>query len=138
MTGMAKCYPHICRQLAVDPAQAILVGDTPADMQMGRAAGVGAILGVLSGTASAAVLEPLADIIRPSIADLADFMTVGAYPVKATSIPSRKSITASLNSSGRSRLGKWAAPSIKTNFEFLIALCINSASDGGINWSSAP
>jgi phosphoglycolate phosphatase len=69
---------YLCGQLGVAPEQAIMVGDTPADMLMGRAAGAGLVVGVLSGTASAAVLEPLADMILPSVADLADLVEIGS------------------------------------------------------------
>jgi phosphoglycolate phosphatase len=66
----------LCRQLAVDPAQAMMVGDTPADMQMGRAAGVGLVIGVLSGATPAAVMEPLADITLASVADLVEIGSI--------------------------------------------------------------
>jgi HAD superfamily hydrolase (TIGR01509 family) len=61
---------YLCDKLGVAPEQTIMVGDTPADMLMGRAAGVGLVVGVLSGTAAAAALEPLADLVLPSVADL--------------------------------------------------------------------
>jgi len=60
----------LCRELGVTPAQTAVVGDTTADMRMGRAAGVGLNIGVLSGVGSAALLAPLADVLLPSIAEL--------------------------------------------------------------------
>ncbi|KAL3103277.1 hypothetical protein niasHS_002463 [Heterodera schachtii] len=39
----------ICRQLGVDPKNAMVIGDTPADLGMGRSAKLGSIVGVLSG-----------------------------------------------------------------------------------------
>jgi phosphoglycolate phosphatase len=47
------------------------VGDTPADLAMGRAAGVGMVVGVLSGLGGRADLEPYADLIVGSVAELA-------------------------------------------------------------------
>jgi len=53
------------------PAGAMLVvGDTPADLLMGRAAGVGRVVGVLSGLGDRAALEPLADVVIESVAEL--------------------------------------------------------------------
>ena len=55
------------------PVQAMaLVGDTVSDMKMGRAAGVGTCVGVLSGISSEDELSPWADIVIPSVADLED------------------------------------------------------------------
>jgi phosphoglycolate phosphatase len=61
---------HVCRRLNIPPARAVMVGDTAADMQMGRAAGVGLTVGVLSGVSSADILAPHADLVLPSVADL--------------------------------------------------------------------
>jgi phosphoglycolate phosphatase-like HAD superfamily hydrolase len=61
---------HLCRSLGVDPARAAMIGDTPADLQMGLAAGVGRRIGVLSGVGTRRELAPLADGILPSIASL--------------------------------------------------------------------
>ena len=47
-----------------------VVGDSPADLAMGRAAGAGLLVGVLSGVGTAADLEPLADLMLPSVAGL--------------------------------------------------------------------
>jgi phosphoglycolate phosphatase len=62
----------LCRDLGIAPAQAAMVGDTTADMRMGRAAGTGLNIGVLSGVGSAALLAPLADLLLPSVAQLLD------------------------------------------------------------------
>jgi phosphoglycolate phosphatase len=61
---------HLCRQLGVAPAETIMVGDTPADVQMGRAAGAGLVVGVLSGLADTAALRPWADRLLANVADL--------------------------------------------------------------------
>jgi phosphoglycolate phosphatase len=61
---------HLCANLQVDPAWAVMVGDSVADMQMGHAAGVGACIGVLSGVSAHEDLAAAADIVLPSIAGL--------------------------------------------------------------------
>lgn len=61
---------HLCRTLGVDPARSVMIGDAQADLAMGRAAGVGLRIGVLSGVGTRQDLEPLADAIIPSIGDL--------------------------------------------------------------------
>jgi phosphoglycolate phosphatase-like HAD superfamily hydrolase len=60
----------LCQELGIAPAQAAMIGDTTADLRMGRAAGVGLVVGVLSGIGSAELLTPLADVLLPSVADL--------------------------------------------------------------------
>jgi phosphoglycolate phosphatase len=60
----------LCSQFGIAPAQAAMIGDTAADMRMGRAAGVGLNIGVLSGVGSAAMLGPLADVLLASVGDL--------------------------------------------------------------------
>ena len=59
----------IGRRLRVAVEQMAMVGDTPADLRMARGAGARAI-GVASGVASAAELEPEADLVIGSIASL--------------------------------------------------------------------
>jgi phosphoglycolate phosphatase-like HAD superfamily hydrolase len=61
----------LCRLLGVDPARTAVVGDSPADLQMGRAASVARTIGVLSGVGDRASLEPLADLVLASVAELA-------------------------------------------------------------------
>lgn len=60
----------VCRTVGVAPAQALMIGDTPADMQMGRNAGVLAQIGVTSGLSSHADLAPLASWTMATVADL--------------------------------------------------------------------
>jgi len=43
---------ELCRRAGCSPAEAIKVGDTPSDIEEGRAAGVGLNVGVLYGTHS--------------------------------------------------------------------------------------
>lgn len=61
---------ELCRLTGIPAARTAVVGDSPADLRMGRAAGVRRTIGVLSGVGDRALLEPLADVILPSIADL--------------------------------------------------------------------
>jgi phosphoglycolate phosphatase-like HAD superfamily hydrolase len=60
----------LCQELGIAPAQAAMVGDTTADLRMACAAGVGLVVGVLSGVGSAELLAPLADVLLPSVAQL--------------------------------------------------------------------
>jgi phosphoglycolate phosphatase-like HAD superfamily hydrolase len=61
---------HLCGLLGVAPARTAIVGDSPADLQMGRAAGAGLVVGVLSGVGVREELAPYADVILQSIAEL--------------------------------------------------------------------
>ncbi len=62
---------RICAQLGILPARSAVVGDSPADLRMGRAAGTGLVIGVLSGVGERRALEPLADLVLDSIEALA-------------------------------------------------------------------
>ncbi|NKC16298.1 MAG: HAD-IA family hydrolase [Gammaproteobacteria bacterium] len=59
-----------CEAVALTPAQVVMVGDTPYDLMMGRAAGAGFVIAVLSGAGTRDALAPLADWVLPSIASL--------------------------------------------------------------------
>lgn len=61
----------ICRALGVPPTRTAVIGDSPADLAMGRAAGAGLVVGVLTGVGDRATLAPLADRVIDSVADLA-------------------------------------------------------------------
>ena len=61
---------HLCRVLAVAPGEVMMAGDSVDDLRMGRAAGVGLTVGVLSGLSSAELLQPLADVVIPSVGAL--------------------------------------------------------------------
>lgn len=63
-------FLRLCSGLGVDPGRAAMVGDSTADVAMGRAAGAGLVIGVLSGVGTRAELEPLADVVLGSIAEL--------------------------------------------------------------------
>ena len=60
----------LCQTLDIPPTRTAVVGDAVADLQMGRAAGAGLVVGVLSGVSVPETLEPLADVLLPSVADL--------------------------------------------------------------------
>jgi phosphoglycolate phosphatase len=57
----------VCAVLRTEPGRTAIVGDTPADLAMGRAAGLGRVIGVLSGVGRQADLEPLADELLSSV-----------------------------------------------------------------------
>ena len=60
----------VCAALRTEPLRTAIVGDTPADLAMGRAAGLGRVIGVLSGVGPRADLEPLADALLGSVGEL--------------------------------------------------------------------
>ena len=61
---------HLCALLGVPVESTAMVGDSTADLAMGRAAGMARCVGVLSGVGSRRDLEPLADVIVASVAEL--------------------------------------------------------------------
>jgi phosphoglycolate phosphatase len=60
----------VCATVGIPPDRTAMVGDTPADLAMGRAAGAALVIGVRSGVGGRADLEPLADALLASVADL--------------------------------------------------------------------
>ena len=62
----------LCTALQVASDRVAIVGDTPADLAMGRSAGVGRVIGVLTGVGERAELEPLADAVLESIGELTE------------------------------------------------------------------
>jgi phosphoglycolate phosphatase len=65
--GMALAF---CEELRIAPSEMAMVGDAMHDLAMGRAAGAGMTIGVLSGTSVAEDLRALADVLLGSINDL--------------------------------------------------------------------
>jgi len=61
---------ELCAMLGVEPARTAVVGDTVADLSMGRAAGAGLIVAVLTGVGGRADLAPLADAVIASVAEI--------------------------------------------------------------------
>lgn len=53
-----------------EPHEIAVIGDNSHDLDMARAGGAGLAIGVLSGNGTREALEPLADVILPSVADL--------------------------------------------------------------------
>lgn len=62
--GMALAF---CAAVGVRPAEVLLVGDSPADLAMARAAGLGLAVAVRSGGAREADLAPLADRVLEDV-----------------------------------------------------------------------
>ena len=60
----------ICQRMNIEPAKVMVIGDTTSDLKMGRAAGAGLVVGVLSGVSAAKDLIPFADVIIDSVDDL--------------------------------------------------------------------
>ncbi len=56
--GMVAAF---CDRLSLEPAEVMVVGDTLHDLHMGRAAGAGLVVGVLSGTGTRDILESHCD-----------------------------------------------------------------------------
>ncbi|HEX7473666.1 MAG TPA: HAD family hydrolase [Candidatus Limnocylindrales bacterium] len=61
---------HLCASVGADVGRTAVVGDSVSDLRMGRAAGAGLCIGVLSGTSTSEELEPFADVVLPSVAGL--------------------------------------------------------------------
>ncbi len=59
-----------CETCDLTPEDVLVVGDNSHDLEMGRAAGAGIVVGVLSGTSGRADLEPLADVVIEDIGGL--------------------------------------------------------------------
>ena len=75
--SISKPNPHnalfICDKLGVEPGQAIMVGDTPADTIMGQRAQLGLTIGVLTGVGDHGDLAD-ADIIVNDVGGVVDLI----------------------------------------------------------------
>lgn len=69
--GMALAF---AAALSLQPSEIAVVGDNSHDIDMGRSAGAGLVIGVLSGTSDAAVLMPIADACLSDISELPTFL----------------------------------------------------------------
>jgi len=67
--GMVDAF---CESTGLKPIEVMMVGDSPRDLDMGRAAGVGMNVGVLTGTTSRADLAGLADVVMDNISGIAN------------------------------------------------------------------
>jgi phosphoglycolate phosphatase-like HAD superfamily hydrolase len=63
---------RLCAATGVRVDRAAVVGDSPTDLRMGRAAGADLTIGVLTGVGSRADLAPLADVVIDSVGALID------------------------------------------------------------------
>lgn len=61
---------QVCEACGVAPGRTVVVGDSPADLRMGRAAGAGLVVGVLTGVGGVSDLAPLADRVIGSVEQL--------------------------------------------------------------------
>jgi phosphoglycolate phosphatase len=62
--GMVRAF---CRAVGVEPSAVAMVGDTLHDLEMGRAAGCGLVVGVLTGTGTRDSLAEMADLVIDDI-----------------------------------------------------------------------
>ncbi len=69
--GMVDAF---CAHASLAPGEIILVGDTPHDLHMCRAASVAKVVGVLTGSSTAKQLESLCDAVIPGIAELENLL----------------------------------------------------------------
>ena len=69
--GMVNAF---CQHLGLQPAEVAMVGDNTHDLEMGRAAGAGLVVGVLTGSSATADLAPLADHVLPDITGLLELI----------------------------------------------------------------
>lgn len=70
-----------CDEVGVRPGEVVVVGDNLHDLRMGRAAGCGLTIGVLSGTGEHAALSAHADVVLDSIAGLPAWLAENARSV---------------------------------------------------------
>ena len=63
-----------CAAVGLRPEEVVVVGDSTHDLEMGRAAGAGGCVGVLTGPARAEDLAALADVVLASAVDLGPWL----------------------------------------------------------------
>lgn len=63
-----------CDFTGLKPSEIAIVGDNRHDLAMGRAAGVGLAIGVLSGTGTREALTPLAHVVLGSVVELPGYL----------------------------------------------------------------
>ncbi|MBY0562337.1 HAD family hydrolase [Hyphomicrobium sp.] len=69
--GMGLAFAKV---VGLEPSACAIIGDSTHDLEMGRRAGFGLCVGVLTGPSRRADLEPHADIVIDSILDLANVL----------------------------------------------------------------
>jgi phosphoglycolate phosphatase len=72
-----------CEHAGLEPAAVAMVGDSAHDLDAGRAAGAGLLVGVLTGPATRADLQPMADVVLDDISHLPDYLNIGSHCVGA-------------------------------------------------------
>ena len=72
--GMVLAF---CRQMDIAVEKVVVVGDNRHDIEMGRNAGAGLCIGVLTGTSTRDELEALADIVFDDISALPEMLQAG-------------------------------------------------------------
>lgn len=70
--GMVAAF---CAALGVRPAEVLVVGDTLHDVHMGRAAGVGVVVGVLTGAGTRELLAPHCDHVLEDVFGLESLLS---------------------------------------------------------------
>ncbi len=63
-----------CQQMGLDAKSVVVVGDNLHDIEMGRNAGAGLCIGVLTGTSTRQDLAPHADHVLEDISMLAEIL----------------------------------------------------------------
>jgi phosphoglycolate phosphatase len=76
----------------IDPHKTVVVGDTVADLQMARSAGVGYVIGVLSGVGLLEHLTPLADILLDTVDTMQESFMAREH-IETTSMESSENLT---------------------------------------------
>ena len=71
--GMVDAF---CASTGLSVSDVAVVGDTPHDLNMGRAAGAGLVIGVLSGASPRGSLVELADHVLTDISELESVLSV--------------------------------------------------------------
>ncbi len=69
--GMVLAF---CAQLGIEPAEVVVVGDNRHDIEMGRNAGAGLCVGVLTGTSTRAELQTIADAVLDDVRELPELL----------------------------------------------------------------
>lgn len=69
--GMVLAF---CESVSIPPAKTIVVGDNRHDIEMGRNAGAGLCIGVLTGTSTRRDLQAIADLVLNDISQLPDII----------------------------------------------------------------
>jgi phosphoglycolate phosphatase len=72
--GMALAF---CATCGLTPERVVMVGDTLADLEMGRRAGCGLVVAVLTGGASGSALAPHADHVLRDVSELPALLALG-------------------------------------------------------------